>query len=93
MTWLHVFLLPGTSTAQVVAVNDWVEKRPRIITESVCQQHIGAGSKRARKLGKRRILESKAEYGKSAFLLLYCPQNAIHWRPKAFFALANLQEF
>ncbi|XP_044164264.1 uncharacterized protein LOC114965636 isoform X2 [Acropora millepora] len=70
----------GTSTAQVVAVNDWVEKRPRIITESVCQQHIGAGSKRARKLGKRRILESKAEYGDLYTTPLFSEQNGLDQR-------------
>ncbi|XP_067028157.1 uncharacterized protein [Acropora muricata] len=52
-----------TRTGQDVAVDDWVEKQPRTITESVCQQHMEAGSKRAKKLSKRRILESNAEYG------------------------------
>ncbi|XP_044164240.1 uncharacterized protein LOC122948426 isoform X2 [Acropora millepora] len=53
-----------TSTAQVAASDDWVEKQPRTIKESVCQQQVeAAGSKRAKKLGKRGILESEAEHG------------------------------
>ncbi|XP_044164440.1 uncharacterized protein LOC122948545 [Acropora millepora] len=53
-----------TSTAQVAALDDWVEKQPRTIKESVCQQQVeAAGSKRAKKLGKRGILESEAEHG------------------------------
>jgi len=74
--------LPETPTDQVVAVDDQVEKQPRTITESVCQQHMEAGSKRAKKLSKKRILDSEAECGTSAFLLLFSPQNAIHLSQK-----------
>ena len=65
----------------------------RTITESVCQQHMEAGRKRAKKLSKRRILECEAECGISAFLLLFSPQNAIHYRQKEFFVLAYLHKF
>ncbi|XP_044164262.1 D-inositol 3-phosphate glycosyltransferase-like [Acropora millepora] len=63
-----------TPTTQVVAAH---EKQPRTIRESVCQQPMEGGSKRAKKLGKRakklgkrakklgkrRILESEADCG------------------------------
>ena len=72
------FLWPETSTAQVAASDDWVEKQPRTIKESVCQQQMeAAGSKRAKKLGKRGILESEAEHGISAFLLLFSTCNSL----------------
>ena len=90
---LLTFLWPGTSIAQVVAADDWVEQQPRTIEESVCQHQMEAGSIRAEKLSKRRILESEAECGISAFLLLFSPQNAIHWRQKEFFVLAYLHKF
>ena len=86
-------LWPGTSTAQVVAADDWVEEPPSTIKESVCQHEMEAGSRRAKKLSKRRISESETECGISAFLLLLSPQNAIHWGKKSFFVLANLQKF
>ena len=78
--------------AQVVAADDWVKKQPRIITESVRQHQMEAGSRRAKKLSKRRISESEAECCVSSFLLLFSPQNAIHWRQK-FFSLGYLHKF
>ena len=79
-------LWPETSTAQVVAADDRIEKQPRTIKESVCQHQMEAGNKRAKKLSKRRNLESEAECGISAFLLLFTLQNAIHWRQKENFS-------
>ena len=66
---------PGTSSALAAAADDWVGKRQRAIPESFCspdqrtfQQHVEEGtstlrSQSAKKLGKRRISESSAEYG------------------------------
>ncbi|XP_015748052.1 PREDICTED: uncharacterized protein LOC107327825 [Acropora digitifera] len=82
-----------TSTAQVAAADDWTEKQPRTITESVCQHQMEAGNRRAKVLSKRRISESEAECGTFAFLLLFSPQNAIHWRQKEFFVLAYFHKF
>ncbi|XP_044164172.1 D-inositol 3-phosphate glycosyltransferase-like isoform X2 [Acropora millepora] len=65
----------GTSTAQVVAADDWVEKQPRTITESVCQHQMEAGSRRAKKLSKRRILESEAECGDANRTPLFSKKN------------------
>ena len=86
---LHVLLLLETPTTQVVAAH---EKQPRTIRESVCQQPMEGGSKRAKKLGKRakklgkrakklgkrRILES--ECGISAFLLLFSTCNSLEMK-------------
>ena len=81
---LHVLLLLETSTTQVIAAH---EKQPRTIRESVCQQPMEGGSKRAKKLGKRakkwgqrRILESEAECGISAFLLLFSTFNSLEMK-------------
>ena len=90
---LLTFLWPGTSTAQVVTADEGVEKQPSTIKESVGQHQMESGSKRAKKLSKRRILESEAECGISAFLLLFSPQNAIHWRQKEVLVLAYLHKF
>ena len=66
---------PGTSTAQAVAADDWVENQQSAILQSFClpdqrtfQQHmeegaITSGSQNAKKLGKRKISESNAEDG------------------------------
>ena len=85
--------MPETPTGQVAAMDDWVEEQPRTITESVCQHQMEAANKRAKKLSKRRILECEAECGISAFLLLFSPQNAIHWRQKEVLVLAYLHKF
>ncbi|XP_015777305.1 PREDICTED: uncharacterized protein LOC107355277 isoform X2 [Acropora digitifera] len=69
-----------TSTAQVVGANEWVKKQPRTITEPVCQQHMEAGRKRAKKLGKRRILESKAEYEDAYTTPLFSEQDELDQR-------------
>ena len=79
---------PGISTAQAVAGDDWEEKQPRAIPESLnfhppdqrtFQQNIeddasASGSQSAKKLDKRKISESNAEHGTRicAFLLLFC---------------------
>ena len=77
---------PGTSTAQAVAPDEWVEKQESAILQSFCapdqrtfQQHMeeGAnisGSQNAKKLGKRKISESNAEHVTCMYLciLFYC---------------------
>ena len=76
----------GTSTAQAIAADDWEEKQPRVIRESVYtpdqrtfQQHMEEGastsaSQNSKKLRESRISELNAELGTCicAFLLLFC---------------------
>ena len=74
---------PGTSTAQAVAADDWVEKQPKAIPESfylpdqrAFQQDMEDGastswSQNSKKLGKSRISESNAEHGTHIYVHLF----------------------
>ena len=78
---------PGTSTAQAVAADDWVENQQSEILQSFCSPDQGtfqqrveegaitSGSQNAKKFSRRKISESYAEHGTCKYMCISLQSN------------------